>query len=93
MLARVWNKGKTHPLLRGMQTCIGTLEIDMAFPHTIDNHSTSKPSYNTPWYVYMYTMYTQLYTHRDTCSTMFTEALFTIAKTGSNLDVSQLNNG
>jgi hypothetical protein len=48
MLARMWNKGSTPPLLVGVQTCKATLEINLAVSQNIGNSFISRPSYTTP---------------------------------------------
>jgi hypothetical protein len=45
MLARMWNKRHTPPLLLEVQICIATMEINMAVPQKLENKSTSKISY------------------------------------------------
>ena len=40
MLARMWRKGNTPPLLVGLQACTTTLEISLAVPQKI-GHSTT----------------------------------------------------
>ena len=46
MLARMWRKGNTPPLLVGLQACTTTLEISLAVPQKI-GHSTTGGSRNT----------------------------------------------
>jgi hypothetical protein len=46
MLARMWRKRNTPPLLVGLQACTTTLEISPAVPQKIE-HSTSGRSSNT----------------------------------------------
>ena len=40
--------GKILPLLVGVQTCVTTLEINMAVSQKFGNSSTSRRSYTTP---------------------------------------------
>jgi hypothetical protein len=40
MLASMWKKGKTTPLLVGLQTGTHILEINLEFPQKIENRST-----------------------------------------------------
>ena len=69
MLARMWRKRNTPPLLVGLQACTITLEISLAVPQKI-GHSTTQGIYpeDAPT------------GKKDTCSTMFIEALFIIAR-------------
>jgi hypothetical protein len=46
MLARMWRKGNTPPLLVGLQACTTTLEISLVVPQKI-GHSTTGGSRNT----------------------------------------------
>jgi hypothetical protein len=46
MLARMWRKRNTPPLLVGLQACTATLEISLAVPQKI-GHSTTGGSRNT----------------------------------------------
>jgi hypothetical protein len=46
MLARMWIKRNTPPLLVGLQYCTTTLEISLAVPQKI-GHSTTRRSSNT----------------------------------------------
>ena len=46
-LARIWNKGNTHPLLIAVQTYTATLEINMTVPWKIGNQSISRYSCTT----------------------------------------------
>jgi hypothetical protein len=68
MLARMWKKRNTPPLLVGLQACITTLEISLAIPQKI-GHSTTRGSPNTsPGHI------------PRRCSTMFITALFIIVR-------------
>ena len=77
MLARMWRKRNTPPLLVGLQACTTTLEISRAVPQKI-GHSTTGGSSNTssghhlPEYVPT--------GKKDTCSTMFIAAFFIIVR-------------
>ena len=51
MLARMWSKRNTPPLLVGEQTCIITLEINLVVSKKTVLSSTSKLSYTTPGHV------------------------------------------
>jgi len=68
-------QGDTPPLLVGMQTCTTTLEINLEVSQKTRSNSTSRPGYTTPGYICNRCPY-----HRDTCSVMFTSALFIIAR-------------
>jgi hypothetical protein len=48
MLARVWSKGNTPPLLVGVETGTTTVEINTEISQNIGNRSTLRPSYITP---------------------------------------------
>ena len=68
MLARMWRKRNTPPLLVGLQAGITTLEISLAFPEgpaipLLGIYPEDAPTCN-----------------KDTCSTMFIAALFIIAR-------------
>ena len=51
MLARMWKKRNTTPLLVGLQTGTITLEINLEIPQKIGNRSTWRPSYTTLEYI------------------------------------------
>jgi hypothetical protein len=76
MLARMWRKRNTPPLLVGLQTCTITLEVSLAVPHKI-GHSTTGRSSNTSPEQYPEDVPT---CNKDTCFTMFIATLFIIAK-------------
>ena len=44
MLERMWRKGNTVPLLKGMHTFTAILEISMAGRQGMQNHSTTGPA-------------------------------------------------
>jgi hypothetical protein len=69
MLARMWSKGNTPPMLVGLQTYTTTLEIGLEVSQKIENSSISGLNYATPGHIL-----------KDTCSTMFIVALFIIAR-------------
>ena len=46
MLARMWRKRNTPPLLVGLQACITTLEVSLVVPQKI-GHSTARGTRNT----------------------------------------------
>ena len=75
MLARLWSKGNTPPLLVRVQTCTTTLKIKMAVPQKVGSWSTSRSSYTTLGHTPQ-----RLFYYRDTCSSMFTAALFIIVR-------------
>jgi hypothetical protein len=77
MLARMWRKRNTPPLLMGLQADTTTLEISLAVPQKI-GHSLSEAS-AIPL-LDIYPDESPIY-NKDTCSTMFITALFIIAKT------------
>lgn len=47
MLAKIWGKGKTHPLVMGIQTCIAIMEISVVVPQKAGNSCTSRSRYTT----------------------------------------------
>jgi hypothetical protein len=72
MLARMWRKRDTPPLLVGFQACTTTLDISLAVPQKI-GHSTTGGSCNTsPGHISRRCPTGK----KDTCSTMFIAALF-----------------
>jgi hypothetical protein len=76
MLARMWRKRNTLPLLVGLQACTTTLEISLAVLQKI-GHSTIGGSHSTsPGHIYRRYSYWE----KDTCSTTFIAALFIIAR-------------
>jgi hypothetical protein len=76
MLARMWRKRNTPPLLVGCQACTTTLEILLAIPQKI-GHSTTGGSRNNSSGHYPEDFQTG---KKDTCSTMFIATLFIIAR-------------
>jgi hypothetical protein len=80
MLARVWGKENTPPLLMGVQTCTATMESILQFLRKLGINLPQDPAIqlfnihqkNTPSY------------YKDTCSIMFIAALF-ITETGNNI--------
>jgi hypothetical protein len=81
MLARMWRKRNTPPLLVGLQACTTTLEMSLAVPQNYQG-------------IYIYILLPEdpaipllgIYSedvptgNKDTCSTMFTAALFIVAR-------------
>ena len=87
MLARMWRKRNTPPLLVGLQACTTTLEISLAISQKIGlPEDPAIPLLG----IYPEDAPT---CKKDTCSTMFIAALFIIAKTGKTPDVLQQRNG
>jgi hypothetical protein len=81
MLARIWRKRNTPPLLVGLQTGTTTLEINLEVPQKIVNRSTWRPSNTTlgnipKWCVTI---------PQGTCSTLLIEALFVIVRSWKQL--------
>ena len=74
MLERMWRKRNAPLLLVGLQAGKTTLEINLAIPQKIRH--TCGPSYTTPG-IYPEDAPT---CNKDTCPTMFIEALFIIAR-------------
>jgi hypothetical protein len=76
MLARMWRKRNTPPLLVGLQACKTTQEIRLAVTQKIA-HSTTRGSCNTsPGHISRRCSNIK----KDTCSSMFIAALFIIAR-------------
>jgi len=76
MLARMWRKRNTPPLLVGLQTATTILEISLEVPQKIGHWTTWGPS-NTLLGIYPKDAPTY---KKDTCSTMFIAALFIRAR-------------
>jgi hypothetical protein len=76
MLARMWRKKDIPPLLVGLQACTPTLKISLAFPQKIE-HSTTEDQAIPLLGIYPEDVPTD---NKNTCSTMFIEALFIIAR-------------
>ena len=76
MLARMWRKRNTPPLLVGLQACTTTLEISLAVPQKIDIVLPEDPA------IPLLGIYPEDAPtgKKDTCSTMFIAALFIIAR-------------
>jgi hypothetical protein len=76
MLARMWRKRNTPPLMVGLQACITILEISVAVPQKI-GHSITRGSSNILLSIYPEDVPTG---NKNTCSTMFIAALFILAR-------------
>jgi hypothetical protein len=76
MLARMWRKRNTPPLLVGLQAYTTTLQISLAVPQKIGHSTTRDPT------IPLLGIYPEDVPNgkRDTCSTMFIAALFIIAR-------------
>ena len=76
MLARMWRKRNTPPLLVGLQAGTVTLEISLSIPQKIGHSTTGRSRNSSPGYIPE-----DVSTgNKDTCSTMFIAALFIIAR-------------
>ena len=51
MLARMWRKRNTPPLLVGLKAGTTTLEISLVVPQKIGHSTTRGPSYTTPGHI------------------------------------------
>jgi hypothetical protein len=74
MLARMWRKRNTHPLLLGLQACTTTLEVSLEVPQKLDiilPEDSAIPLLG----IYPEEVPTG---NKNTCSTMFIAALFII---------------
>ena len=76
MLARMWRKSNTPPLLVGLQACTMTLELVWQFLRKLDIVLPQDPA------IPLLGIYPEEVPtcNKDTCSTMFTAALFIIAR-------------
>jgi hypothetical protein len=76
MLARMWRKRNTPPLLVGLQACTTTVEISLAVPQKIGHSTMEDPA------IPLLDLYPEDAPtgKKDTCSTMFIAALFIIAR-------------
>ena len=75
MLAEMWRKKNTPPLLVGLQACTTTLEISLAVPQKTGHSTTRGSCNNSPKHP------EDVPTgKKDTFSTMFIAALFIIAR-------------
>ena len=81
MLARLWRKRNTPPLLVGLQACTTTLEISLAVPQKIGHSTTGGPSNTSPGHISRRCSNC----NKDTCSTMFIAALFIKARSWKEL--------
>ena len=77
MLERLWGKGNTSALLVGMQAGIAPLDVSVVISQKIRKQPSSRPAIPL---LRIYPKDAQWY-HKDMCSTMFTVALFVIART------------
>jgi hypothetical protein len=77
MLARIWRKRNTPPLLVGLQAGTTTLEISLAVPQKIGHSTTARSSNTSPGHIYPEDVPT---CNKDTCPTMFIATLFIIAR-------------
>jgi hypothetical protein len=76
MLARMWRKRNTPPLLVGLQAGTNTLEISLAVPQKTGHSTTRRSSNIVPGHIPR-DVPTD---NKNTCSTMFIAALFIIAR-------------
>jgi hypothetical protein len=76
MLARMWTKRNTPPLLVGLQAYTTTLEVSLAVPQKIGHGTTRRSSNTSPGH----NPEDVPTGKKDTCSTMFIAALFIIAR-------------
>jgi hypothetical protein len=78
MLARMWRKRNTPPLLVGLQAGTTTLEISLVVPQKT-GHNITGGSHNTVLLLGIYPEDVSA-CNKDTCFTMFISALFIIAR-------------
>jgi hypothetical protein len=76
MLARMWRKRNTSPLLVGLQASTTTLEVSLEVPQKIGHKLLEDPA------IPLLRIYPEevLTNSKNTCSTMFKAALFIIAR-------------
>jgi hypothetical protein len=76
MLARMWRKGITPPLLQGLQAGTTTLEISLVVSQKAGHSTTEDPA------IPLLDICSEDVStcNKDTCSTMFLAALFIIAR-------------
>ena len=92
MLARMWRKGST--LLVRMEIGAATVEDSTEVSQNTKNGTTTWPSNSTPGHISgKKKKTTKTLIQKDTCTPMFTAALFKIARYGRNLSVYQQMNG
>jgi hypothetical protein len=77
MLARMWRKRSTPPLLVGLKAGTTNLEISFAVLQKSGHSSTGRSNNTTPGHILLEDALT---CNKDTCSTMLTAALFIIAR-------------
>jgi hypothetical protein len=89
MLARMWKKKNTPPLLVGLQAGTTTLEIILVLPQKLDIVLLEDPT------IPLLGIYPEHAPtcNKDTCYTMFLTALFITSKPGKNPDIPQQRNG
>jgi hypothetical protein len=76
MLARIWRKRNTPPLLVGLKACTTTLAVSLVVPQKIGYSTTRRSSNTSPGHIPR-----RVPTgNKDTCSTMFIAVLFIIAR-------------
>jgi hypothetical protein len=76
MLARMWRKGNTPPLLVGLKACTTILEVSLEVPQKIGYNTTGRSSNTSPEHIPR-NISTGI---KNTCFTLFIAALFIIAR-------------
>jgi hypothetical protein len=76
MLARMWRKRNTPPLLVELQACTTTLEISLVVPQKTGHSTTSRSSNTSPGHIPEVVPTG----NKNTCSSMSIAALFIIDK-------------
>ena len=84
MLARLWRKRNTPPLLLGLQDGTTSLKINLHFLRKLDIVLPEDPGIRL---LAIYPKDTPTY-NKDTCSTMFRAALFIIARSSETTQIS-----
>jgi hypothetical protein len=89
MLARMWRKRNTPPLLVGLQACTTPLEINLSVPQKIGHFCPEDPA------IPLLGIYPEDVPtcKKDKCSTMFIAALFIIPEAIKFPDAPQQRNG
>jgi hypothetical protein len=67
MLARIWRKRNTPPLLVGLQACTTTLEVSLDVPQKIGHNTTGRSCNTSPGEVLLVIRTG----NKNTCSAMF----------------------
>jgi hypothetical protein len=81
MLAWMWRKRNTPPLMVGLQACTTTLKISLVIPQKTGHNTTRRTSNTSPGHISRNVPTG----NKETCFTMFLAALFIIARSWKEL--------